>query len=312
MIAAGWSNSQMANLRQVLRIIMFGPHVNRVYAKRRRGVRPSITEHIRIAVANAATAHFTPRAVQIFVGNPHRRVITLTPEEASELKAYIHETKLWTVAHGSYLDSPWKGNAAATAHIDAEMGTCVSAGINGLVIHLGRPDHTAVVATLPLPRPEWKTARLYLETPHVKPKHSHYSHPSDYGALFRTIRAEVDPELQHYGLCIDTAHLWSCGVDIRARGAAEQWLQGLDAIAHIVPPAALLFHLNDSLDALGSGVDHHAPLGEGVMWSGIDANESGMAAFVEYAVRRGIPAILERKPPSKLLDDYRVLNELMQ
>ena len=38
--------------------------------------------------------------------------------------------------------------------------------------------------------------------------------------------------------------------------------------------------------------------------------QSGLAAFVDYIVRNNTTAILERKPPEALLDDYVVLDRL--
>ena len=130
-------------------------------------------------------------------------------------------------------------------------------------------------------------------------------------AFFRKVR-EVDPELSEFGLCVDTAHLWSCGVDIASREAAQTWLEELEAVSDVIPPGAVMFHLNDSLDDRGSGVDHHAPLLQGKIWGEYaeEPKESGLAAFVEYAVRHDTVAILERKPPSKLLDDYANLEKI--
>ena len=63
----------------------------------------------------------------------------------------------------------------------------------------------------------------------MKPERSHYETPQKLAAFFRKVR-EVDPELQEFGLCIDTAHLWSCGVDIASREDARAWLDELEAV----------------------------------------------------------------------------------
>lgn len=211
------------------------------------------------------------------------------------------------------------------------------AGLAGLVIHLGKSDADHVVSILPrlMPspaeteaegvadHPRWRgypkiegscrledadadgdtpaclagACRIFLEVPHVLPANSHYETPAKLCALFAKIRKKVDPSLAYYGLCIDTAHLWSCGADISSYEKAAAWLEGLDACREAVPPAALMFHLNDARDPLGSGLDEHEPLFQGAIWYDFrEAPEaSGLAAFVDYARRHGIPTVLERK-----------------
>jgi len=290
---------------------MFGPHVNREYAK---GKRPSIVAHIRRARAIAAGAGFRARAVQVFVAGPRNLNVTMTGEEEAQLKKYVADEKIVALAHGTYLASPWGGNAYFEKFIRTELQICGRAGAAGLVVHLGTPPPKVVVAALPrLVVPALKNeTRLYLEVPHVKPQNSHYETPEKLAALFAAVRAGVDPGLGHFGLCVDTAHLWSCGVDLGGYGAARAWLDGLEAVAGVIPPDRVVFHLNDSKDGRGSGLDHHETLGRGRIWAPYadDLKASGLAAFVEYAVKHDTPTILERKPPGALLDDYDAIAQL--
>ena len=191
------------------------------------------------------------------------------------------------------------------------------------MIHLGKIPHEQVVGVLPrllrlgpadaphARRGKPRTARLILETPAVKPKNSQYETPEKLAQLFRAIR-RVDPRLKRVGLCIDTAHLWACGVDLETYEAAERWLQRLEAVSEDIPSKRIMFHINDSASKKGSGVDRHAPLLHGLMWGGYRdrPNQSGLAAFVAYADRHGTVAILERKPPEALLGDYSILERL--
>ena len=139
--------------------------------------------------------------------------------------------------------------------------------------------------------------RLYLETPALLPKNSHYETPAKLAKLFEGIRKWVDPHLQYFGLCIDTAHIWASGVDISSFEKASEWLAGLEAVHHIIPPRAIMFHLNDIVNPLGSGKDEHAPLLMGAIWGEFNRcpEKSGLAAFLDYARRHSIPTILERK-----------------
>jgi endonuclease IV len=154
---------------------------------------------------------------------------------------------------------------------------------------------------------------VYIETPAVKPENAHYETPEKLGALFKRIDAECPPEVAaRVRLCVDTAHLWSCGVDLRTRADAEDWLERLAAQAAL-PPGRLMFHANDSEEPLGKGVDKHAPLFQGRMWSEFRRNPaaSGFAAFAEYAARENVPLILERKHVSALTTDYELLQQLV-
>ncbi|MEX1012254.1 MAG: deoxyribonuclease IV [Waddliaceae bacterium] len=69
------------------------------------------------------------------------------------------------------------------------------------------------------------------------------------------------------GVCIDTCHIFAAGYDIRT---PESWNRTLDTFDQIVGLKHLYgFHVNDSLKGLGSRVDRHKPLGEGLI--GIDS-----------------------------------------
>jgi len=63
------------------------------------------------------------------------------------------------------------------------------------------------------------------------------------------------------GVCIDTCHIYAAGYDIRSHKGWEDTLKIFEQKVGINFLEA--FHLNDSLKALGSKKDRHAPLGKG-------------------------------------------------
>ncbi len=65
------------------------------------------------------------------------------------------------------------------------------------------------------------------------------------------------------GVCIDTCHIFAAGYDIRTQEAWNETLNEFDRIVGLKHLYA--FHVNDSLKGLGSRVDRHAPLGEGLI-----------------------------------------------
>jgi deoxyribonuclease-4 len=76
-------------------------------------------------------------------------------------------------------------------------------------------------------------------------------------------------DLRHrLGLCLDTAHFFAAGYDIRT---PKGWNAALDEVDSLIGlNQVLAFHLNDSRTALGSRVDRHEHIGEG---------KTGMKAF---------------------------------
>lgn len=65
------------------------------------------------------------------------------------------------------------------------------------------------------------------------------------------------------GVCIDTCHIFAAGYDLRTAEACDKTMNAFDRIVGLKHLYA--FHLNDSLKALGSRVDRHAAIGEGLI-----------------------------------------------
>lgn len=65
------------------------------------------------------------------------------------------------------------------------------------------------------------------------------------------------------GVCIDTCHIFVAGYDIRTAEACDATLKDFDK--HVGMKHLRAFHLNDSVKDLGSRVDRHAALGEGMI-----------------------------------------------
>lgn len=99
----------------------------------------------------------------------------------------------------------------------------------------------------------------------------------------RVIRAVGgDPRLR---LCLDTAHAWGSGYDLRDRAGVADLLGEIDE--HLGLERLALIHANDSRVALGSAVDRHENLGQGQI------GEAGFALLVEQEPLRQVPWILE-------------------
>lgn len=98
------------------------------------------------------------------------------------------------------------------------------------------------------------------------------------------------------GVCIDTCHIFAAGYDLRTAEACDKTLKEFDRIVGLEHLYA--FHLNDSLKGLGSRVDRHAPLGEGLI--GIECfrflmNDPRTRYLPKYLETPGGPPLWEKE-----------------
>ncbi|MBU2595223.1 deoxyribonuclease IV [Patescibacteria group bacterium] len=87
------------------------------------------------------------------------------------------------------------------------------------------------------------------------------------------------------GFCLDTAHLYESGYNIKTKGGLDKFLQSFDRIIGLDKLSVL--HLNDSKTKLNSKHDRHEVIGEG---------ELGVEAFkniINHPKLTSLPMILE-------------------
>jgi deoxyribonuclease-4 len=83
------------------------------------------------------------------------------------------------------------------------------------------------------------------------------------------------------GVCLDTAHCFAAGYDVRTRAG---WERVIAEVASSVGLDQLLaFHLNDSKTELGSRVDRHAGIGQGKIGRAAFAHIINDSRFREHA-----------------------------
>ena len=101
------------------------------------------------------------------------------------------------------------------------------------------------------------------------------------------------------GVCIDTCHAFAAGYDLRTAEACEKTFAELDSIVGFEYLKGM--HLNDAMKILGSRVDRHTPLGEGMI---------GMECFryiMQDARFDGIPLILETPDEERWPEEIAML-----
>lgn len=93
-------------------------------------------------------------------------------------------------------------------------------------------------------------------------------HGTSVGSRFEELKAILDacPDLP-IGICIDTAHLFASGWDIRRAEGLNATLEAMDRTIGLRRVAVI--HVNDSKTPLGSRVDRHEHIGKGKI--GLDA-----------------------------------------
>jgi len=117
------------------------------------------------------------------------------------------------------------------------------------------------------------------------------------GSKFEELKAVLDacPELP-LGICVDTAHLFAAGWDIRKGEGLEAALRHIDGTVGL--DRVRVLHMNDSKTALGSRVDRHEHIGKGKI--GIEA----FREILKHPLLASRAFILET-PVDRLGDDKR-------
>lgn len=255
--------------------------------------------------------------VQIFVSGPMSFKETLTSDEKLQCRQIMDTGGVSMVIHGAYLDNPWKKKPAAIHNIKQEMRIAAQIGATGVVVHLAAgafddDNLKHVIAELgKLEKGVRDVTTLWLEIHAAKSSDFTYETVEKLQRLFERIAA-AGPQLR-IGLCIDTAHLFSCGMALDTYAKATAWLDGL---TNALPGVPLMLHLNDSASKLGSGVDEHAVLTAGHLWGvyNIDTGhlpieDSGLVAILNWAESNNIMTILERDYEGAIRD-LTLINQL--
>ena len=106
------------------------------------------------------------------------------------------------------------------------------------------------------------------------------------------------------GVCIDTCHAFAAGYDLRTAEACDKTFAELERVVGFEYLKGM--HLKDAMKILGSHVDRHTPLGEGMI---------GMECFryiMQDARFDGIPLILETPDEQRWPEEIALLKSLAE
>ncbi|MEC9308543.1 MAG: deoxyribonuclease IV [Chloroflexota bacterium] len=106
------------------------------------------------------------------------------------------------------------------------------------------------------------------------------------GASFAEL-GEIVKSIDHPKLriCLDTQHSFAAGYDIRTPQGVANMMEEFESEIGIGKLAAV--HANDSKQPLGSGIDRHENIGQGLI------GESGFAALMSHSTLDNTPFLLE-------------------
>lgn len=210
--------------------------------------------------------------VQLFTSNQKRwEGKPIPPQEIANWQAALADTGLQQImSHDSYLinlGSPREDILEKSrAAFGQEIERCLSLGLSFLNFHPGAALDQGreeclekIIASLLLYESllEGSQLTLLLETTAGQGSAVGSSF-EELATIIRRVRGRIP-----IGVCVDTCHIFAAGYDIRT---AEGWNQTLAEFDRWIGLDYLrAFHLNDSLKGLGSHVDRHQPLGEGLI-----------------------------------------------
>jgi deoxyribonuclease IV len=107
---------------------------------------------------------------------------------------------------------------------------------------------------------------------------------------------------ERLGICLDTAHFFAAGYDIRSQ---KGWEAAIGEVESMIGCAQILtFHLNDSKTDLGSRVDRHAHIGQGKI------GKEGFKHIVNDERFANHPGCLETPKSDDLHEDVENLQRL--
>lgn len=245
---------------------------------------------------------------QIFISSPQQfqgKDISkrLTEAQLKKIREIIKKNKFKLFIHGNYLVNlarPPAENTQELKVLTEELGSGEKLGAKGVVIHVGKTKHQMsteqgiknmienIVSVLK--KIEKMRVRLLLE--------SSAGVGSEIGSNIREFAKVVNgvikrikgtPSENNFGVCLDTAHLHSSGIDLRSKKTAMQFVK--DFNQQIGFQYVKLIHFNDSEKEIGSRVDRHGTIGMGYIT--LTSND-GMKLIARVAQKLKIPLILER------------------
>jgi apurinic endonuclease APN1 len=270
-------------------------------------ISPSILEGIQYMHGLGANA------IQIFAGSNASASLktkqAVSEAAALDIKSYIHRFGLYVVIHAIYMLNFCQHGPSSRRikymhdNLKYDLELAQRIGARSVVIHMGfhlgmdrQSAHSNLVDNL---------IHILIETQKTAPDVElllevsagagtqigvSLAELADIITLFVNRVGNKSRLMDRLGVCLDTQHMFSAGIDIRGEGGLDTVLKYF--AEHMDIGLIRLIHLNDSAVKLGARRDIHAGLGEGHLFGG-PGGISILQNIVQNARKFRIPLILE-------------------
>jgi len=240
-------------------------------------------------------------ALQLFGKSPMSgKLREVTVAEGKEVASLPDRKKIrYAVIHASYLLNFAKKLPAGSYQarsLSEDLRGADKLGADGVVLHMGKSvdgdrleaeNHFVTHIVSLLKETSDLKAKIILENTAGQGTEMGFQF-EEYDRIYKKIKKLAGKEQARLAMCLDTAHAYGAGYDLRTKAGCAKTLDELDR--HIGLEEIACVHFNDSKKALGSRVDRHQDLGHGTI------GNTGLHAFVEAldkARTKPTPLILE-------------------
>lgn len=247
-------------------------------------------------------------AAQIFLKSPMRvGKSKFTQKDCDIVKNYIQNSDTYIVVHGQYIinfiktDNDWAMNSVIDdIKLLDKMIPDNKKDKTGVIIHMGKNMNKESIEKCienfyknvkeVITKTEDCKVKLILETS-TKTKNGNdiFHNIETFGKLKTYLQSNLNQEeYSRIGYCIDTAHIFASGYDIKTKESFEDFMSLWDH--NIGINEITLFHLNDSKVGLGCCRDLHEQIGSGLIYSN---EKDGLRTLLTFCKNNSIPIIIE-------------------
>jgi deoxyribonuclease IV len=230
--------------------------------------------------------------MQIFLSAPQRwQEPRHTDEQIDEFRRLVAETHVGpNFAHATYLINLAAVEPTLRQHSIDNLSACVAwaerIGLSGVVVHVGsgrgQPVDEAevqVASALEQVLARSKACPILLE--------NSAGSGDTLGSRFAQIGGVLDRlgRNARLGLCVDTAHTFASGYDLRDDDGIQRAVDEIDS--HVGLERFKVIHANDSKVGLGSAVDRHENIGHGLL------GDEAFRRMLAHPALKDVPWVVE-------------------
>lgn len=225
---------------------------------------------------------------QLFFMNQEKQVLDLSQDDKIAFKQYTKGKFEQMIAHATYWTHIMHPDKLGFKRFVQETQLAQELGFSDMVIHPGAFRKEVVTRTTQYYNIVASVRSVLAETEHINIVFENVAHKGrafsgdivEYAKIFDQLK-----NLDRVKLCIDTAHLFVFGLDIRQQEVQEQFFA--DLTKYFDKETIALLHVNDAKHTCSSGVDQHLVPGHGKI--GLEP----LVAFINHPAVVHAPIILE-------------------